>query len=107
MNELKDTEPWFNIKMSSYQYRKPRCGDKTVVISSYLHNKISYTGRWHRYIEPYWFNSRVIITALSVCYECEIIFWKTLGQEKYQMMLFGNILLASNPEPYNMFITID
>ena len=35
----------FNIKMSSYQYRKSHCGDKTVVRSSYLHNGISYTGR--------------------------------------------------------------
>ena len=37
--------PWFNIKMSSYQYRKSHCGDKTVVRSSYLHNWISYTGK--------------------------------------------------------------
>ena len=31
--------------MSSYQYRKSHCGDKTVVRSSYLHNWISYTGK--------------------------------------------------------------
>ena len=37
--------PWFNIKMSSYQYRKSHCGDKTVVRSSHLHNGISYTGK--------------------------------------------------------------
>ena len=37
--------PWFNIKMTSYQYRKSHCGDKTVVRSSYLHNVISYTGK--------------------------------------------------------------
>ena len=36
---------WFNIKKSSYQYRKSHCGDKTVVRSSYLHNGISYTGK--------------------------------------------------------------
>ena len=35
----------FNIKMSSYQYKKAHCGDKTVVRSSYLHNGISYTGK--------------------------------------------------------------
>ena len=34
---------WFNIEISSYQYRKPHCGDKTVIRSSYLHNGISYT----------------------------------------------------------------
>ena len=31
--------------MSSYQYRKSHCGDKTVVRSSDLHNGISYTGK--------------------------------------------------------------
>ena len=31
--------------MSSFQYRKSHCGDKTVVRSSYLHNGISYTGK--------------------------------------------------------------
>ena len=31
--------------MSSYQYRKSHCGDKTVVRLSYLHNEISYTGK--------------------------------------------------------------
>ena len=36
---------WFSIKMSSYQYRKSHCGDKTVVRLSYLHNGISYTGK--------------------------------------------------------------
>ena len=29
--------------MSSYQYRKSHCGDKTVLWLSYLHNGISYT----------------------------------------------------------------
>ena len=31
--------------MTSYQYIKFHCGDKTVVRSSYLHNGISYTGK--------------------------------------------------------------
>ena len=50
--------PWFNINMSSYQYRKSHCGDKTILRPSYtkshcgdktilwpsyLHNEISYT----------------------------------------------------------------
>ena len=37
--------PRFNIKMSSYQYRKSHYGDKTVVRSSYLHSGISYSGK--------------------------------------------------------------
>ena len=35
----------FNIKMTSYQYRKCHCGDKTILRPSYLHNGISYTGK--------------------------------------------------------------
>ena len=37
--------PRFNIKMTSCQYWKSNCGDKTVVTSSYLHNKASNTGK--------------------------------------------------------------
>ena len=39
---LQTAGPWFNIKMSSYQYRKSHYGDKTVFWPSYLHNGISY-----------------------------------------------------------------
>ena len=28
--------PWFNIKMTSYQYRKSHCGDETILRPSYL-----------------------------------------------------------------------
>ena len=60
------TGPWFNIKISSYQYRKSRCGDKTVVRSSYLHNWISYTGK---IISLYWFSPLVFNNAswLTLC----------------------------------------
>ena len=39
--------PWdlIQYKMTSYQYKKSRCGDKTVIRPSYLHNGISYTGK--------------------------------------------------------------
>ena len=37
--------PRFNIKMTSYRYRKSHCGDKMVVRLSYLHNGISYTDK--------------------------------------------------------------
>ena len=36
---------WFNIKMPSYQYKKSRWGDNTILWLSYLHNGISYTGK--------------------------------------------------------------
>ena len=37
--------PWFSIKMTSYQYRKSHCGDKTILRPCYLHNGICYTGK--------------------------------------------------------------
>ena len=33
--------------MSSYQYRKPHCGDKAIARSSFLHHGISFTGNWY------------------------------------------------------------
>ena len=54
--------PWFKIKMSSYQYRKFHCGDKTVVRSSYLHNGISYTGKM---ASLYWFSPQGDVVVLS------------------------------------------
>ena len=50
------TGPWFNIKMSSYQYRKSHCGDKTILRPSYLHNGISYTGKM---TSLYWIGTQV------------------------------------------------
>ena len=29
---IKQSGPWFNIKMSSYQYMKSHCGDKTILL---------------------------------------------------------------------------
>ena len=54
------TGPWFNIKMSSYQYRKSHCGDKTILRPSYLHNGISYTGKM---ISLYWIGALDLMTV--------------------------------------------
>ena len=53
------TGPSFNIKVSSNQYRKSHCGNKTVVRSSYLHNGISYTGKM---TSLYWISPQVCIS---------------------------------------------
>ena len=60
--------PWFNIKMSSYQYWISHCGDKTVV-RSYLHNGISYTGKMS---SLYWIGGLFgyIIVPLAIIFEC-------------------------------------
>ena len=44
--------------MTSYQYKKSHCGDKTILRPSYLHNGISYTGKT---TSLYW------IRALDAC----------------------------------------
>ena len=54
--------PWFNIKMSSYQYRKSHCGDKTILRPSYLHNRISYTGKM---VSLYWIRA-LVLTSQSI-----------------------------------------
>ena len=57
--------PWprFNIKMTSYLYRKSHCGDKTILRPSYLHNGIFYTGKM---ISLYWIKALVSITLPDV-----------------------------------------
>ena len=54
--------PRFSIKMSSYQYRKSHCGDKTVARSSYLHNGISNTGKM---ASLYWFSPLCVLGQQS------------------------------------------
>ena len=78
------TGPWFNIKMSSYQYRKSHCGDKTVARSSYLHNGISYTGKM---TSLYWTNPLVsegtaLISneILPCCWLCDILTQYTVAK---------------------------
>ena len=55
--------PWFNIKMTSYQYRKSHCGDKTILRPSYLHNGFSYTGKT---TSLYWIRAQMVRNEL-VC----------------------------------------
>ena len=84
--------------MLSYQYRKPHCGDKTVVRSSYLHNGISYTGKmtslyWIRALYPSctflkgpwsqaparcYDNSRWIVAIYSYEYRFPCKIWRVL-----------------------------
>ena len=49
--------PWFNMKMSSYHYRKSYCGDKTILRPLYLHNGIAFTGKT---VSLYWVGAQVL-----------------------------------------------
>ena len=54
--KCKAPDTGFNMKRSSYQYRKSHCGDKTILRLSYLHNGISYTGKM---VSLYWIWAQV------------------------------------------------
>ena len=53
--------------MPSCQYRKSHCGDKTVVRSSYLHNRISYAGKM---TSVYWISLQNILGELGPYHGC-------------------------------------
>ena len=55
--------PRFNIKMTSYQYRKSHCGDKTILRPSYLRNGISYTVK---ITSLYWLGALVVIVPVDL-----------------------------------------
>ena len=62
-----ETGGQFNIKMTSYQYGKSHCGDKTILRPSYLHNGISYTGKmtslyWIRALEASTIQCGAVVT---------------------------------------------
>ena len=83
----------FNIKMSSYQYRKSHCGDKTVVRSSYLHNGISYSGKM---ASLYWISPLVPGVPCSMIayavWGC-IIFKLWQGHFQFDLVLFALFLI--------------
>ena len=54
------TRTQFNIKMTSYQYRKPHIGNKTILRPSDLHNGISYTGK----TSLYWIGAQTVFTRI-------------------------------------------
>ena len=54
-------------KMSSYQYRKSHCEDKTILWPSYFHNGISYTGKMS---SLYWTNRQIITGSVMKKYDC-------------------------------------
>ena len=58
-------EPWFNINMASYRYRKSHYGDKTILRPSYLHNGISYTGKM---TSLYWIRTLGNDSSLLSCH---------------------------------------
>ena len=69
-NTLWDTEVWFNINMSSYQYWKCQCGDNAIITVSNLQKGNSNTVK---NASLYWISSELqicLLGALSVAEIC-------------------------------------
>ena len=64
--------------LSSYQYKKSNCGDKTILRLSYLHNGISYTGKT---TSLYWIGAWVCRSYLT-CYNQTSNIRRTLAGNK-------------------------
>ena len=88
---------WFNIKMSSYQYRKSHCGDKMVVRSSYLHNGISYTGKM---TSLYWIRAQVSSVNSMYCRCLGTLHLKTINN--YDVYCLDNHVLVFHKEGFQI-----
>ena len=86
--------PRFNIKMSSYQYRKSHCGDKTVIRSSYLHNGISYTGKMS---SLYW------IRALDLLSDTDDWIWESQPTGPYIQDNISSQLGIASPKHWQLW----
>ena len=75
--------PWFNIKMSSYHYRKSYCQNKTAERSSCLHNGISCIDKM---------SSLYGIRALGWCIICFITLDSSQINSKFLTLIWGNLL---------------
>ena len=64
----------FNIKISSYQYRKPHCGDKMSLWLPPFHNGSSYTGK---IASLYWMRAQHTEYDKSLLHSLPL-FWMTL-----------------------------
>ena len=89
--------PRFNIKMSSYQYRKSHCGDKTILRPSYLHNGISYTDK----TSLYWIGPLVSDQPFDQSWEVEAISWliTTIKHRLQQSPSLASNLLITHSQP--------
>ena len=98
----KITWGWFNIKMSSHQYRKSHCGDKTILRPSYLHNGISYSGKM---TSLYWIRAQGTRASSqeyrqnSLLHDDEMSWWPRLHtgpQFRYTRLIRTHLELEKN-----------
>ena len=92
----KRTRALIQYKMTSYQYRKSHCGDKTILRPSYLHNGISYTGKM---TSLYWIGAQIYHNASHrIAYNLNIIYSRNIILP--DIMLYDTISKISIPHPF-------
>ena len=100
--------------MTSYQYRKSHCGDKTVLRPSCLHSGISYTGKmtslyWIRALECFlrriiWDVSVLTRSKCGTLYMLMCIMNKTWGIKLAEVVWWYLIYIAQHVADYFMLI---
>ena len=89
--------------MTSYQYRKSHCGDKTILRPSYLHNGISYTGKT---TSLYWIGAQtsqrmwILGTIPSRYFPCNFSYFlmpqKRCSQNVWPLIEVHQVLISLN-----------
>ena len=90
---------WFNIKRSSYQYRKSNCGDKTILWSSYLHNGISYGDK----IFSYWIGALSIVDCCNSPISLMAVHWQWDNARNVESICINPQQNTSKCKPYSFF----
>ena len=82
--------------MSSYQFRRSHCGDKTILRPSYLHNGISYTDEM---TSLYWISIGNPIVEKRRSYDCLI---STMG---FPILIKWHLYIESGPRCFTSSTT--
>ena len=96
--------PRFNIKMTSYQYRKSHCGDKTILRPSYLHNGISYTGKM---TSLYWIRALFIMVNTMAVDDCSRWPQEPGHQQLWYWTSYTETFWTRHHKSYDIFISVD
>ena len=85
---LTNPGPWFEIKMSSYQYRNSHRGDKTILRPSYLHNGISFTGKM---ASLYWMWALGLLANwVLIALVLDFLFWYCIALVAKQLLCINS-----------------
>ena len=117
LNPISAPGPHINMKMSSCQYRKSHCGNKTILRPSYLHNGVSYTGigalvpYWVHFIQTLicriWPSSPISAPVPLPCAPCQVLIeWLQEGQPGRALQLGSTQCLLKAPSEQPLVVDV-